>query len=373
MPCCSCCARSACSASSATRARPSCRCSSISRPTSTTSSACRSRSWSAWPTATRTATRQRRLRQPALGGRRRPRDGRDLHRVEEPHAARHHRRPAGALAVPVRPVPVLGAGDRAAQALRQVELRAGAGRGRAAGDRPRLLPRDAAAARSGAGLDPVRRLGPRLCAGRAAARQPRSRAATPAVLDAIGAALDASERPGVRRRCRRRPRRRLGRSPGPGRAPSGARLHGADVGALRLRRRPSAVRRLPAGDARADRRRPRRQRPGAGARCARLHLSRRRPRAACAGRRRALSDHRRSRHRRARAGRHLRRGRPARRGADAAAAGRRRASGPRRRVGRRGRARSVDADVGGLCLADPGRAFAIPTTSSSKRRRARAR
>ena len=41
-----------------------------------TSSACRNRSWSAWPTATRRATEQRRLRQPALGGRRRPRDGR---------------------------------------------------------------------------------------------------------------------------------------------------------------------------------------------------------------------------------------------------------------------------------------------------------
>jgi benzoylformate decarboxylase len=78
--------------------------------------------------------------------------------------------------------------------LRQVELRAGPGRRRAPGDRPRLLPRHAAAARTGAGLDPVRRLGPRLCT-----VEPRRvslrRAATRPSLAAIGAALDASERP----------------------------------------------------------------------------------------------------------------------------------------------------------------------------------
>ena len=316
---------------------------------------------------------QRRLRQPAFGGRRRPRDGRDLHRLEEPHAAGHHRRPAGALAVPVRSVPVLGAGDRAAEAVRQVELRAGARRGRAAGDRPRLLRRDAAAARPGAGLDPGRRLGADLRAGRAAhasARAPRCRRRR-ARRDRRRARRQPAA--GLRRRRRRRPRRRLGRGARARRAAPRPRLHRADVGALRLRRGPSAVRRLPAGDARADRRRPRRQRPRAGARRAGVHLPRRRRRAAPAGGRRALPDHRRSRDRRLGAGRHRRRS------ATCATPCRRCCSAPRRATGRmpagrpaRPRAEaSPPMSVATRCRRWP--RCAGPSTSSSRRRRARAR
>ena len=94
---------------------------------------------------------------------------------------------------------------------------------------------------------------------------------------------------------------------------------------------------------------------------------------ACAGRRRALPDHRRRRHRRARAGRHGRRRRPARRGADAAATAARRASAPRRRVGRRGRARKRRCRCRWPMPCRRWPTFAIPITSSSRRRRARAR
>ena len=78
-------------------------------------------------------------------------------------------------------------------------------------------------------------------------------------------------------------------------------------------------------------------------------------------------------HRRARAHRHCRRRRPARRGTDAAAT--RGAARAACADGSAGAAacRGVGADVGGVMPCRPWRRFAIPTTSSSKRRRARAR
>ena len=121
---------------------------------------------------------QRGVRQPAFGGRRRPRDGQHLHRLSEPHAAGHHRRPAGALDPAVRAVPVRHAGDQAARTVREVEQRAGARRGRAGRDRARLLPGDAAAVRADVRLDSGRRLGPHVGADRHAHGQPRARIRT---------------------------------------------------------------------------------------------------------------------------------------------------------------------------------------------------
>ena len=233
---------------------------------------------------------QRRLRQPALGGRRRPRDGHDLHRVEEPHAARRHRRPAGALdparstlscsrrRPPSCPSPT-SSGASSRRAPRTCRWRSPAAY-HVAMQPPRgpvlvSIPADDWA-RACAPVEPRRvsqalRRDAGTCSPRSA---PRSTPASgPAFV--IGAGVDRGgawdEVAGARR------------------APPRARLHRADVGALRLRGRPPAVRRLPAGDARADRRAPRRQRPGARARRAGLHLPRRRPRAAPAGRRGAAA------------------------------------------------------------------------------------
>ena len=139
---------------------------------------------------------QRRLRQPAFGGGRGPCDGGDLHRLQEPHADGHHRRAAVALDPALRPLPGLGAGHRAAAALRQVGGGAGTRRGRAAGHRPRLLPGDDAAARPGAGVGTGRRLGRAHRAGRTAAR---GRGAAPRP----GAA--GRDRRGARRAHARRP------------------------------------------------------------------------------------------------------------------------------------------------------------------------
>ena len=63
----------------------------------------------------RASDAQRGARQPALGGRRRSRDGQHLHRLQESHAARHHRRAAGALDPSLRAVPVRDAGHGAAR------------------------------------------------------------------------------------------------------------------------------------------------------------------------------------------------------------------------------------------------------------------
>ncbi len=115
-----------------------------------------------------------RARQPAHRSRRRQRRRRDLQRACKPRAAAGDRRPAGAIADD-------DAGDahqprrgRGAEAVRQVELRATASRGRAVRARPGDPSRDAAAGRPGVRVDPDGRL-----AGGAASRstsRPRSRA-----------------------------------------------------------------------------------------------------------------------------------------------------------------------------------------------------
>ena len=194
----------------------------------------------------------------------------------------------------------------------------------------------------------------------------------PAVL-ARSASARRQRAAGLRRRRRRRPRRRLGRGARAGRAAPRPRVRGADVGALRLPGRPSAVRRLPAGDAREDRRRCWPARPHPGARRAGLHLPRRRPRPAPAGGRRAVPADRRpdiaawapvgtsavGSMRLARAG-------PAAR----AAAARR---GRCRRAGRRGRAPGPRSRCRWPTRCRRWPSCAGPSTSSSRRRRARGR
>ena len=218
---------------------------------------------------------------------------RTARRSSSPPASRRAR------SCPFDPFLFFGAGDRAAQALREMELRAGARRGRAAGDRARLLHRDAAAARPGARLGSGRRLGRDRASRSSRGVVSRASRREPAVLAAIGDALDARERAGVRRRRRRRSRRRVGRSRA--RWPSAIRPRvwvAPDVGALQLPRRPPAVRRLPAGRcASGSSRLLAGQRPDAGARRAGLHLPRRRRRSARARRRASVPDHRRSGHR----------------------------------------------------------------------------
>ena len=292
-------------ASSATRARPSCRCSSTSRPTSDYVLGLQESvvvgMADGYATATGNAAFVNLHSAVGVG-----------HAMGAIFTAWKNRTPlvvtAGQQArsiLPVRSVPVLGAGDRAAQALRQVELRAGAGRGRAAGDRPRLLRRDAAAARPGAGLDPVRRLGPALRAGRAAPGEP-------------GAAL----------RLWRAGRRSAMRStPASGRPSSSAPASTAAAPGTRCGRWPSGT--VPASSPRRCRRaaaspRTIRSSPASCRRCASgssppspaatwCWCWARRPSpitSKATGRtcRRAptlVPDHRRSRHRRPRAGRHL--------------------------------------------------------------------
>ena len=195
---------------------------------------------------------QRRLRQSAFRGGRGSRDGQHLHRVPESHAARHHRGPAGALDPPVRPVPVFGPGHGASEAVREMELRAGARRGRSARHRARLLHRDAAAARTGAGFDSGRRLGEALRARRGARREHRDPArAARAGRDRRGARRVVASR--LRRRRGGRSRRRLGRRRAARRAAQRGGVGRADVGALQLPRGSCALRRLPSADAREDR------------------------------------------------------------------------------------------------------------------------
>lgn len=105
-------------------------------------------------------------REPAFGGGRRQRDGQSLHRVQEPRAADRHRGPAGARDSAVRSVPRCDAGRRAAEAVREMEHRAGARAGRAGRDRAGVPHRDAGAARPRVRVDSGRRLG---SAGRIAA------------------------------------------------------------------------------------------------------------------------------------------------------------------------------------------------------------
>src|SRR5256884_7182453 len=88
--------------------------------------------------------RHRRVRKPPLGNRRRTRRREPVHGVSQPDAAPHHGGPTGALDPAVRAVPVLGTGPESAAAVRQVELRARARRGRAGGSGPPLLSRPSA-------------------------------------------------------------------------------------------------------------------------------------------------------------------------------------------------------------------------------------
>ena len=171
---------------------------------------------------------------------------------QEPHAAGRHRRPAGTLDPALRAVPVVARGDRAAQALRQMEHRAGARRGRAAGHRARLLHRDACRRadrcwcrfRSTTGSSPADR-------SRRADREPAICVRTPDVLGRSAPRSTQREVP-PSWSAGRSIATALGRVVG---SPSGqARVwDGADVGTLRLPGRSRAVCRLPAGDARRDR------------------------------------------------------------------------------------------------------------------------
>ena len=116
------------------------------------------------------------VHQPALGRRPRPCDGRHLHGLPRPRAARDRHRPAVALAAAARPVPVQREPRRAAEALREVGVGAGARRRRAGGHRQGLLHRHAAAARPRAGVGAALRLGrDRRAAARAGDRWPPSR------------------------------------------------------------------------------------------------------------------------------------------------------------------------------------------------------
>ena len=92
------------------------------------------------------------------GGRRRQCARQYLHRPPQPDAAGHHRRPAGPLDPSAAGLSLRRAGFRISAALCQIQRRAGAARGRAGGDRTRLLRRDAAALRADLRLDPDRRL-----------------------------------------------------------------------------------------------------------------------------------------------------------------------------------------------------------------------
>ena len=85
--------------------------------------------------------RQDHGRQPPHRARRRQRDGGDLQRPGQPLAAADHRRPAGARADHPAGQPHQPRRDPDAAPAGQVVLRAAAGRGRAAGARPRRPPR----------------------------------------------------------------------------------------------------------------------------------------------------------------------------------------------------------------------------------------
>ena len=103
---------------------------------------------------------QRRFRQPAFRGRRRPCARQYLQRLSQPDACGDHRRPAGPLDHAAAGLSLCRARDGISAALREIQRRAGAARGRAGGDRARLLRRDAAALRTDLRIGAGRRLGP---------------------------------------------------------------------------------------------------------------------------------------------------------------------------------------------------------------------
>ncbi len=118
---------------------------------------------------------QCRFRQPAFRRRRRQRARQHLYRAPQPDAAGDHRGPAGALDPALAAVPLRRARLGISKTLRQVQRRAGAARGRAGGDRARLLRGDAAALRADFRVGPDRRLDPSGAAAGSAQNQPRDR------------------------------------------------------------------------------------------------------------------------------------------------------------------------------------------------------
>ena len=240
--------------SSATPARPSCRCSSISRRTSATCSACRNRSWSAWPTA----MRRRRATPPSSTCIRRPASATRWATI---FTAYQNRTPlvitAGQQARSILPFdPFLFSAQATELPKPYVKWSCEPAR---AEDVPLAIARAYYLAMQPprgpvlVSIPPTTGRGPASPSRRArVSRAPRCDAAR-ARRDRRGARCQRAA--GLRRRRRRRPRRRLGRRACARRAPQRARVGRADVGALRLPRRSPAVRRLPAGDARADRRR----------------------------------------------------------------------------------------------------------------------
>ena len=188
---------------------------------------------------------QRRLRQFAFRRRRRQCARQYLHRPPQPDAARHHRRPAGALDPAAAGLSLRRARFRISAALCQIQRRAGARRRRAGGDRARLLRRDAAALRADLRLDPDRRLDAPDAADRSPPRQPRTRPRRGGD-EGAGCRARGEQAPCPRRRPRRRPRRGR-RSDGAGRGEDEGRGMGQPIlGALLVPGTSSAVCRLPA-------------------------------------------------------------------------------------------------------------------------------
>ena len=138
--------------------------------------------------------------QPPHRARRRQRDGGDLQRPGQPLAAADHRRPAGAGADHPAGEPDQPRRDADAAPAGQVVLRAAAGRGRAAGARPRRPPRRPAAdaapsssrCRWTTGTSRSTRPTPRR---RSTARSPAAPAPTRTRSRALAAALDAATNP----------------------------------------------------------------------------------------------------------------------------------------------------------------------------------
>ena len=188
---------------------------------------------------------QCRLRQFAFGGRRRQCARQYLHRASQPDAAGHHRRPAGALDPAAAGLSAGRARLGISAALREIQRRAGAARGRARRDRARLLHGDAAAVRADLRVRADRRLDARDLAGRGAPGQPRARARCVGDEDA-GGGVGREQAPCPRRRPRRRPRAGRRSHGQGGREDESRRLGQPVLGALLLPRAASAIRRFPA-------------------------------------------------------------------------------------------------------------------------------
>ena len=115
---------------------------------------------------------QRRLRQPAFGGRRRQRARQYLHRAPQPDTAGDHGGAAGTLDPAAAGVPPGRTRLGIPPPLCQIQRRAGARRRRASGNRTRLLRGDAAALRSDVCIRADRRLDAADASHRGPQRQP---------------------------------------------------------------------------------------------------------------------------------------------------------------------------------------------------------